>query len=126
MTAATAYNTYHQNNIQVESPEKLVEMMYEGIIRFCTHAKRAIEGKDIEKRTYWINRTIAIFVELINTLDAEKGGDVAIYLEGLYNQQIKFLMEANLENDPAKIDTVIKVARGLLEAWREVTAKEKA
>ena len=126
MTAATAYNTYQQNNIQVESPEKLVEMMYEGIIRFCTHTKRAIEDEDIEKRTYWSNRAIAIFIELINTLDAERGGNVAHYLEGLYKQQIKFLMEANLENNTEKIDTVIQVIRGLLEAWREVTAKERA
>ena len=121
MTAAAAYSTYTQNNIQVESPEKLVEMMYEGIIRFASLAKKAIELGDIEKRTYWINRTSAIFIELIVSLDPEKGGDVAHYLEGLYTQQLKFLMEANLENSTEKLDTVIRVAKGLLEAWREET-----
>ena len=121
MTAAAAYDTYRQNNIQIESPEKLIEMMYEGIIRFSSFAIRAMKNGDVEKKTYWINRTIAIFIELINSLDAQKGGDVAYYLEGLYNQQIKFLTESNIENDPEKIETVIKVTRGLLEAWRDVT-----
>ncbi|WP_201353114.1 flagellar export chaperone FliS [Hydrogenimonas urashimensis] len=122
MTAAAAYSTYTQNNLQIESPEKLIEMLYEGIIRFASLAKKSIENKEIEKRAYWTNRTIAIFVELINSLDPEKGGDVAYYLEGLYNQQIKFMTESNIENCPEKIDIVLKVTRTLLEAWREVTA----
>ena len=121
MTAAAAYNTYTENNIQIESPEKLIEMLYEGIIRFASLAKKAIEMGNIEKKVYFINRTSAIFVELINSLDADKGGDIALYLEGLYDQQIKFLAEANLENDPEKIDIVLNVTRTLLETWREET-----
>ena len=124
MTAAAAYDTYRQNNLQIESPEKLIEMLYEGIIRFASLAIKAIENGEIEKRTYWINRTIAIFVELINSLDPEKGGEVAYYLDGLYNQQIKFLTESNIENSPEKIEIVLKVTRTLLEAWREVTVNE--
>jgi flagellar protein FliS len=123
MTAAAAYNAYAQNNIQIESPEKLIEMLYEGIIRFCSQAQKAIEMGDIESRVYWTNRAVAVFVELINSLDADKGGEVAHYLEGLYNQQIKFLTECNVENSTEKIEIVIRVTRGLLEAWREVTAK---
>ncbi len=121
MTAAAAYNTYTQNNIQIESPEKLIEMLYEGIIRFASLAKKAIEMGNVEKKVYYINRTTAIFIELINSLDAQRGGEIAHYLEGLYDQQIKFLTEANLENDPNKIDIVLKVTRTLLETWREET-----
>jgi len=117
-SAQDAYSTYVQNNTQVESPEKLIEMLYEGLIRFCSLAKKSIENNDVEKRVYWTNRAIAIFEEL-----AEKGGDVAIYLEGLYLQQIKFLTESNVENNAEKIDIVLNVVRELLEAWREVTTK---
>jgi len=62
----------------------LIEMLYEGVLRFCSQAKRAIENNDIEKRVYWINRAINIFSELIVSLDAERGGEIAYYLEGLY------------------------------------------
>ncbi len=126
MTAAAAYNTYTQNNIQIESPEKLIEMLYEGVIRFCSMAKKAIEQGDIEKRVYWTNRAVAIFVELINSLDAERGGEVSHYLGGLYNQQIKFLNESNAQNSSEYLDIVIRVTKELLEAWREVTADELA
>ncbi|WP_442765469.1 flagellar export chaperone FliS, partial [Sulfurospirillum cavolei] len=67
MYSNLAYSTYSQNNISIESPEKLIKMLYEGILRFASQAKRAIEDGNIEKRTYWINRTSAIFAELIHS-----------------------------------------------------------
>ncbi len=120
MKSSLAYNSYQQNSVAVESPAKLVEMLYEGILRFASMAKRCIDSQDIEKKIYYINRTTDIFVELLNSLDYEKGGQVAHYLTGLYTHQIKLLTQANMENNKEKIDIVIKVVKGLLEAWKEV------
>lgn len=113
-----AYNTYAQNNVGVESPEKLIQMMYEGILRFNTQAKRSIQEGDLERRTYWINRSNAVLTELINILDY-RYGDVAHYLAGLYSYQIRLLIEANLYNDATKLDEINGVIKGLLEAWKE-------
>jgi flagellar protein FliS len=118
MSSNLAYNIYAQNNVGVESPAKLIEMLYEGILRFNAQAKKAIRDNDVEKKAYWINRSIAIFSELINTLDYSVG-DISAYLDGLYTYQIKLLSEANIESNEEKIDTVTNVAKGLLEAWRE-------
>ncbi|MEA3372499.1 MAG: flagellar export chaperone FliS [Campylobacterota bacterium] len=115
-----AYNTYAQNNAGVESPYKLIEMLYEGILRFNTQAKKAINDENIEKRTYWINRSSAIFTELINTLDFTQG-DIAHYLNGLYTYQLQLLVEAGLHNDLSKLDEINNVVKGLLEGWRETT-----
>ena len=120
MKSSLAYNSYQQNSVAVESPAKLVEMLYEGILRFASMVKRCIDSQDIEKKIYYINRTTDIFVELLNSLDYEKGGQVAHYLTGLYTHQIKLLTQANMENSKEKIDIVIKVVKGLLEAWKEV------
>jgi flagellar protein FliS len=95
-------------------------MLYEGILRFASQAKRAIEDGNIEKRTYWINRTSAIFAELIHSLNYDNGR-VAYYLQGLYTYQLKLLSEANLNNDTEKLDQVMNVARGLLDAWKDET-----
>lgn len=113
-----AYNTYAQNNVGVESPYKLIEMLYEGILRFNTQAKKAINDADIEKRTYWINRSSAIFTELINTLDFAQG-DIAHYLNGLYTYQLQLLSLAGSEQNSARLDEVNQVVKGLLEGWRE-------
>ncbi|MDX1295667.1 MAG: flagellar export chaperone FliS [Sulfurimonadaceae bacterium] len=115
-----AYNTYAQNNASIESPHKLIEMLYEGILRFNVMIKKAIADDDTEKRAYWTNRCTAIFSELISSLDYSQG-DVAHYLNGLYSYQMKLLFEASLHNDATKIDEVNQVVKGLLEAWREET-----
>lgn len=117
----TAYNTYNENNINVESSTKLIEMLYEGVLRFNAQAKKAIKDHNIEKRVYWTNRSIAIITELISSLDMEQEGTMPIYLKGLYNHEIQLLIEAGIENNMDKLDEVTKVFKELLSAWREIT-----
>jgi len=121
MTSA-ALSTYAQNSVTIESPYKLVEMLFEGILRFTSQAKKSMLEDDIEKQVYWVNRAIDIFSELISSLDYEgEQQQLAEYLNGLYTYQIKLLTEANLESDVNKLDTVLKVTHGLIEAWKEET-----
>ena len=120
MRSNLAYSAYSQNNISIESSEKLIKMHYEGVLRFTSLAKRAMEENNIEKKTYWINRTTAIFSELINTLNYD-GGQIAHYLGGLYMHQIKLLSEANISNDTKKLDEILHVTKELLNVWKEET-----
>jgi len=120
MYASTAHNIYAQNNVGIESPEKLIEMLYEGVLRFNAQAKKAIKDKDITKKVYWINRSTAIIIELLSVLDRDQG-EISAYLEGLYNYEIQLLTSASLYNDTNKLDEVSNVFKGLLEAWREST-----
>ena len=115
-----AHNIYAQNNVGIESPAKLVEMLYEGVLRFNAQAKKAIKDKNIEKRVYWVNRSIAVITELISVLDM-KQGDVSEYLNGLYTYEIQLLAEASAENSVVKMDECSQVFKTLLEAWREST-----
>ncbi|WP_024955150.1 flagellar export chaperone FliS [Sulfurospirillum arcachonense] len=123
MKSNLAYSAYSQNNVSIESSEKLIKMLYEGILKFASQAKRSIEANDIEKRVYWINRTTAIFSELINSLNYDSG-DISHYLSGLYTQQIALLTECNITNNTAKLDEVINVTKILLQAWNEETVNE--
>jgi len=115
-----AYNAYNESHVGVESPTKLIEMLYEGVLRFNAQAKKAIKDKNIEKKVYWINRSSSIITELISSLDL-KQGNVALYLQGLYNYEIQLLNDAIIDNDTAKIDECTNVFKGLLDAWRETT-----
>ncbi|EDZ63739.1 flagellar protein FliS [Sulfurimonas gotlandica GD1] len=118
MYGNNAHNIYAQNNVGIESPAKLIEMLYEGVLRFNAQAKKSIKEFNIEKRVYWINRSTAIITELITILDPEQG-DVSEYLEGLYNYEIQLLASAGAENNIDKLDEVSNVFKALLEAWRE-------
>jgi len=121
MYGNNAHNIYAQNNVGIESPAKLVEMMYEGVLRFNAQAKKAIKDSNIEKRVYWMNRSTAIITELIATLDMNQKGTISQYLEGLYNYQIQLITDAGYENNSTKLDECSSVFKVLLEAWREST-----
>jgi len=121
MYGNTAHNIYAQNNIGIESPAKLIAMLYEGVLRFNAQAKKAIKDGDIEKKMYWINRSIAVITELISVLDMKQEGTVSQYLEGLYNYEIQLLTEASFHNSEEKIDECSNVFKELLAAWRETT-----
>lgn len=121
MYASTAHNIYAQNDLGVESQAKLVEMLYEGVLRFNAQAKKAIKDGNIEKRVYWLNRSIAVITGLISGLDMEAKGHMPHYLNGLYDYQIKLLSSAGTENDISKIDESSNVFKVLLERWRETT-----
>ncbi len=120
MYGNVAHNIYAQNNVGIESPAKLVEMLYEGVLRFNAQAKKAIKDGNIEKRVYWINRSIAVITELISVLDL-KQGRIAGYLEGLYNYEIQLLTLVNAHSDEIRLDEVNNVFKALLDAWRETT-----
>lgn len=123
MQTNLAYQAYNQNNMGIESPEKLITMLYEGILRFIYRAKKAMDDDDIENKVLFLNKTSAIFFELINSLDMNQGA-VSQYLNGLYARQIQLIAEANLKNDKAPLDEVIHVTRELLDAWRDATKEE--
>ncbi len=120
MYGNTAHSIYAQNNVGIESPEKLISMLYEGILRFNAQAKKAVKDKDVEKRVYWTNRSVAIVTELINTLDMSQG-QIAQYLGSLYDYEIKLLGEASAESSIEKFDEVNNVFRELNAAWKETT-----
>ena len=72
-----AYNAYTQNQMGVESPQKLIEMLYEGLLKFCSRIKISIRNEDIERRTYNSKRATAIVEELSKSMEEERGGEDA-------------------------------------------------
>ncbi|MEE3712140.1 MULTISPECIES: flagellar export chaperone FliS [Campylobacter] len=119
-----AYAAYNQNNMGIDSPQKLISMLYEGVLRFIYRAKKAMDEGDIENKVLFLNKTNAIFFELMNSLDMSQG-QISEYLQGLYSRQIQLISEANITNDQSKLDEVVHVTRELLEAWRDVTKDDK-
>ena len=119
-----AYAAYNQNNMGIASPQKLISMLYEGVLRFIYRAKKAMDEGDIENKVLFLNKTNAIFFELMNSLDMSQG-QISEYLQGLYSRQIQLISEANITNDQSKLDEVVHVTRELLEAWRDVTKDDK-
>jgi len=108
---------YQKVQVMTSDGVHLVVMLYEGVVKFNRMAILAIEDNDIEKRSLYINRSVAIISELCNALDMKRGAEVAINLRDLYIYCITRLSEANNNNSINIIDEVTGIFPEVKEGW---------
>lgn len=114
-----AYNVYRQTQAQTASPGELVVMLYRGAARFVASAIDSIETRDIQAAHNNLVRAQAVISELLDTLDVERGGDLARNLAQIYVYLNSRLIEANRRKDAAPAREVANLLRELLPAWEE-------
>ncbi|SHE47570.1 flagellar protein FliS [Thermoanaerobacter uzonensis DSM 18761] len=109
------YQQYKENAILTASPEELVLMLYNGIIRFIEEAKGAIEKKDYMAANNGIQRAQDIIAELMLTLDMSY--DISQNLYSLYDYMLRRLIDANVKKDVTILEEVKGFAIELRDTW---------
>lgn len=109
------YQQYKENAILTASPEELVLMLYNGIIRFIEEAKGAIEKKDYMAANNSIQRAQDIITELMLTLDMNY--DISKNLYSLYDYMLRRLIDANVKKDVTILEEVKGFVIELRDTW---------
>lgn len=117
MAFNNARNQYLKTQVETASKEQLVLMLFDGILRFTEQARKALRENAIEEGHNALMRAEAIVMELIVTVDKEKGGEIATNLIGLHAYAYNALVQCNLHKDESKIDEVQNIYRKLREGW---------
>lgn len=117
MMTAKQRRQYLRNQIENASREQLVLMLYDGLLRFAEQGRTALLEKDNIKAHESLMRAQAILMELVNGLDREKGGDIAINLGQLYAYIFQRLVEANMAHSVEPIDESLHIVSDLRDAW---------
>ncbi|HLV88664.1 MAG TPA: flagellar export chaperone FliS [Candidatus Sulfotelmatobacter sp.] len=102
------------------SPLRLVSLLYEQAIEDLRRAQRALERRDIEERTRWMNHAILVIGYLESTLDKVQGGQVAANLEKFYRQLRCGLLEAQFHQSASVLEQQISHLVLVREAWDEL------
>ncbi|MCC7416262.1 MAG: flagellar export chaperone FliS [Acidobacteria bacterium] len=113
---------YRQTQVQSRTPLELVVMLYDGALQFLGTARDAIARSDVAARREAINRALAVVSELQNTLDLERGGDLAVALDRLYSYVNARLLDAAALNDTAPVDEARRVLAILRDGWTTIAA----
>ncbi|WP_130471150.1 flagellar export chaperone FliS [Candidatus Magnetaquicoccus inordinatus] len=117
--------SYKTSRANTASREDLLILLYEGAIRFLERSISEMEAKNLAEHKMYLRRGLAIIAELQNTLDFEKGEDLAVQLFELYGFMINRLTQANITQDLSHIRIVISNMNTLLEGWREAVRQVK-
>jgi flagellar secretion chaperone FliS len=123
LTNNNPYQAYAEGNLLSGHPLLLVVALYEGAFDSARSARLCLASEDIWGRTKAINKAISILTELMASLNAEKGGEIANNLKQLYSYMQRRLLEAHMKKTAEPIREVEALLENLLDGWRQAANK---
>ena len=124
MAIPNPYQQYRQQQVNTATPDKLLLMLYDGALRFCQQAKKAVENKEMEQAHINLTKAQNIIVEFMTSLNMDY--EISRNLYSLYEYLYNRLVEANIQKDTAIIDEVMDFLTDLRKTWAEAAIKLKA
>lgn len=120
-----AANAYRQvgahSGVESASPHQLIQMLFDGLFQSLNAARGSMERGEIEEKGRHISKSVRILQEgLVLGLDLEKGGELAANLKLLYDYSVAQLTKANIHNDVAIVEEVIKILQPVAQGWKEI------
>ena len=116
-SAAAAYREAHIHNAP---PLKLVQMLYEGALRFLDQAETALGAADGARFQERCLRAVAIVAELRLALDPAQAPELAANLEALYLFAEEAIRNAMRTDASAPLEPARDVLRTLLDGWKRL------
>ena len=123
MALPNAYAQYNNNKVMTASPAELTLMLYEGAIKFCNVAEKAIEENDVQKAHTNIIKAQRIIDYLRQTLDMKY--PVAQDFENIYSYLGTRLVQANMRKDVDILREVNEHLHSVRDTWKEVMKAAK-
>lgn len=121
MNAASALRQYQavKTDILVSdaSPHRLIQMLMDGELSRLAQARGALEHGQLAVKGELLGKAISIIGGLRGALDMERGGEVAINLDRLYEYMGNRLVEANSKADVTIIDEISGLMRTIKSGW---------
>ena len=115
---------YQQMSIQTRvtnaSPHQLIAMLLDGLLGRLAQSKGYIDRLDYEGKSRCLGSAITIIGALQNTLDFEKGGEIASNLDRLYVYMTRRVFTAGVANDVEIIDEVVSLVRTIKDGWDSI------
>jgi flagellar protein FliS len=110
--------TAYQDNEVLSAPqERLIPMLYQGLLKNLRRAGMQIGAGDLEGKSESLQKASAIVYELLGSLDFEAGGEIASRLAGLYAYFLREIMDAGRALDRTRLDALSEMIGTLHDAW---------
>ena len=109
-----------QSEVDYASPHRIIQMLLEGALAKVAAAKGCIERSDIAEKSRQITWGMNIVHGLRTSLDPEKGGEIAVNLDSLYEYIGRKLLEANVNNNLELLDEVTQLLLEIKAGWDDI------
>ena len=113
---ARGAKAYRENAVLSATPEQLVVLLYEHLIINLKRADKQIRNRDLEGKGESLARANDIVLELLSSLDFDKGGEIAGRLASLYGFFSQEITTVGRTLDTARIAQLVEMAEELHES----------
>ena len=122
--AASAYRQVGvQSAVDGASPHMLIKMLFDGLVQSLNAARGALQRGDIAEKGRQIGKAVRILEEGLKAgLNPAQGGEIAGNLGALYDYCVGRLTLANVRNDAALVEEVVRLIAPVAEGWNEIAA----
>ncbi|MBL8416354.1 MAG: flagellar export chaperone FliS [Propionivibrio sp.] len=117
-----------ETSVPTADPHQLIMLLFEGAKIAISAAKLNMTQGNIAQKGSSISKAIDIITNgLKASLNYDEGGDLSQKLGALYDYMTQRLLWANLKNDTATLDEVMRLLSELHAAWAQIApSTEKA
>ncbi|MDY7001010.1 MAG: flagellar export chaperone FliS [Thermodesulfobacteriota bacterium] len=115
-----ATQAYLQTQVNTTTQGDLLIMLYDGAIKFLGQAKQKMKEKDYAQKGILITKAINVISELDESLNGQKGGELAQNLHKLYFYCNTRLLKANLEMNTDLVNEVLRILTALRGAFDQI------
>lgn len=125
--ASTYKRVSDESSVASADPHTLVSLLFGALNRSLLAAAAAMQQGDIPQKGRHIGSAVRILEEgLMAPLNLTDGGDLAANLESLYSYCVVQLTVANLRNDAALIDEVVRLIEPIANSWKQINVQGPA
>jgi flagellar secretion chaperone FliS len=112
-------------NLAEASPYQVIQLMLDALLSRIAEATGHIERGEVAAKGEKIGKALGIIEGLLLGLDKERGGDIALNLERLYDYASRTLLKANLENRVDLLKEVSSLLREIKLGWDGIAAEAR-
>jgi flagellar secretion chaperone FliS len=116
-------NAYLRTRVLTASPEELRLMLLDGAIKFARQGRDGLARKDFEASYNGLSQSRDIILELLTTIRPEHDPELCERVKAVYTFMYSEMVNASMEKDPSKVDSVIKLLEFERETWAMLMQK---
>jgi len=115
--ASNAASAYREREVMTASPARLVVLVYDFVLSNLHRAKAAGEVNNLSARLEALNQSKAGLMQLVSSLDLEKGGAMAANLRAIYGFAYSQLIDEARRPDAHRLERITTIVSELRDAF---------
>jgi flagellar secretion chaperone FliS len=118
-------NVKAYGNLADATPYQVVQLMLDALLSRIAEATGHLERGETAAKGEKIGKALGIIEALLLGLDKQRGGEIALNLERLYDYVSRTLLKANLENRVDLLKEVSSLLREIKLGWDGIAAEAR-